>query len=256
MNTNNVKQNASEDESTNDNKRSIDTVYDDKTIDPRKFYSKVYVYDNKKPTTACFIPGKKTDLELDCWSTVSDVEYKQCKNIIQNLWDEFVKMKDATGEYLKACSDLDEFHDGENNSNDNDEYRNVDNVVGLIIEMKKLLPHVTKVIPQIMCFKDHLMHSVESLESTFNHVSKVEAQKELWCRSIETVGRYKVMPNSLSSYEQCKEAIKIFNKEVALMDTAVQKYVAEHQEHMKFGDLNKNDFYAGDNLREFCIKIK
>ena len=183
--------------------------------------------------------------------------YKQRKEMIQNLWEEYVKNEEATCNYWDESKPLYGYYN-RNYNNENVDYRNNNTVAGLIMELKTNLKHLTKVIPKIMCFKGHLMHTLESLESSLKNVCEVETRLDITRkeRSIELVV---LMPNSLSKYETRKEAIKILDKEITKMDEAVMEYIGDYQERefSVFGEQNEKAFYRrNENLREFIIGME
>ena len=183
--------------------------------------------------------------------------YKQRKDMIQNLWEEYVKNKEATCNYWDESKALYGYYYRYYN-NENVDYRNNNTVAGLITELKTNLKHLTKVIPKIICFKNHLMHTLESLESSLKNVCEVETRPDITRkeRSIELVV---LIPNSLSNYETRKEAIKILDKEITKMDDAVLEYIHDYQERpfCVFGEQNEKDYYSrNENLREFIIEME
>ena len=186
--------------------------------------------------------------------------YKQRKDMIQNLWEEYVKNKEATCNYWDESKTLYGYYDRNYNNikNENVDYRNNNTVAGLITELKTNLKHLTKVIPKIICFKYHLMHTLESLESSLKNVCEVENGPDIMRkeRSIELVV---LIPDSLSNYETRKEAIKILDKEITRMDDAVQAYIDDYQERpfCVFGEQNEKDYYSrNEHLREFIIEME
>ena len=183
--------------------------------------------------------------------------YKQRKDMIQNLWEEYVKNEEATCNYWDESKALYGYYYRYYND-ENVDYRNNNTVAGLITELKTNLTHLTKVIPKIICFKNHLMHTLETLESSLKNVCEVETRPDITQkeRSIELVV---LIPNSLSNYEMRKEAIKILDKAITKMDRAVQDYIGDcqEQEFSVFGEQNEKDYYSrNEHLREFIIEME
>ena len=215
----------------------------------------LYTVTNPSKLLSFINPAYIKENETDPHLIALRENYKQRKELIQNLFDELVKNEGATCDYWDQCKELYTYHD-RNYKNENADYRNNNNLAGLIRELKTNLTHLTKVIPKIMCFKAHLMHTLESLESSLKNVCEVETEPDLTLkeRSIELVV---VMPNSLSNYERRKEAIEILDNELTKMDKAVLEYIDDYGDFTDFGDKNKEDFYSSnENLVEFIIEMK
>ena len=200
---------------------------------------------------------KEVSMSKKAKQTHDEKNYKQRKDMIQNLWEEYVKNEEATCNYWDESKVLYTYYN-KNYKNETVDYSNNNTVAGLITELKTNLKHLTNVIPKIICFKNHLMHTLESLESSLKNVCEVETRPDITRkeRSIELVV---LIPNSLSNYETRKEAIKILDKEITKMDDAVLEYIHDYQERpfCVFGEQNEKDYYShNENLREFIIEME
>ena len=184
--------------------------------------------------------------------------YEQRKQAINILHAEIIKNEDATCNYMEAYNELYAFDD-RYNRNENDEYRSNTNLAALISKMKTLDTHITTVMGKVDSFKANLMQLIEALEKNLTNMEEEVAQEQSRERRnvSEMESNYIIMPNSLSIYEQRKQAIQILYAELIKNENAVMNYMEAYEALYGFDENNNNDEYRSNtNLAGLISEMK